>query len=407
MKTNATLLSAIALMAEYSRVTDAHIRIYDHKYEILHELPAETGSSKNFCLSCTNSNDECYEKMIAAIKEAQRLEASHRYTCPLGFDFFISPIYFNGSFTGALLGGSFCKNDAEKNKSLAELMFFCAQSLSAENGNATKLLKRGCPHQLELSAKIEKCKKENHTGKNDSIYPLSKEKELLENLRSGQSESGKKILIDILASAYCANPSQFKNVQSRAIELAVLMCRIGADSGFTAKTMLENNSRYIKTILETKNMYELSDTLCRIIDDLLIQLHSFQGVDHASALKKAEDFIMENLSRKISLEEIARASGFSAPYFSTIFKLETGENLTNYLTRLRVDKAINLLLETNLPLSNIAGACGFEDQSWFSKIFKQLMGISPGKYRFKKGKKSQKIPEIGFSEELSWGADDQ
>jgi transcriptional regulator GlxA family with amidase domain len=58
-----------------------------------------------------------------------------------------------------------------------------------------------------------------------------------------------------------------------------------------------------------------------------------------------------------------------------------GENLSNYLNRLRVEKATTLLTESNLTLNEIALACGFEDQSWFSKIFKSHTGISPGKFR--------------------------
>jgi transcriptional regulator GlxA family with amidase domain len=46
-----------------------------------------------------------------------------------------------------------------------------------------------------------------------------------------------------------------------------------------------------------------------------------------------------------------------------------------------VDRAAALLMDTDIALSDIAGSCGFEDQSWFSKIFKNYTGISPGKYR--------------------------
>jgi AraC-like DNA-binding protein len=126
------------------------------------------------------------------------------------------------------------------------------------------------------------------------------------------------------------------------------------------------------------------------------QIFSFQGVRHASALRKAERYIWENYTRKISLQEIANASGLSAPYFSTIFKEEMGENLSGYLNRLRVEKASRLLTETDLSLSEIAGACGFEDQSWFSKIFKSYTGQSPGKYRNQGGGRSE-ISENNFS----------
>ena len=76
-----------------------------------------------------------------------------------------------------------------------------------------------------------------------------------------------------------------------------------------------------------------------------------------------------------------------------------GENLSKYLNRLRVEKAGRMLLETNLSLSEIAGACCFEDQSWFSKIFKTFTGFSPGKYRSQGGGMVHEISENNLSED--------
>ena len=216
-------------------------------------------------------------------------------------------------------------------------------------------------------------------------YPLEKEKKLLETLSDGDAELGKNILGEILEDSRLANPNQFGCVKYRAIELAILITRLGINSGFTLKTILDSDSRNLLAIKKTKNMEELTATLNGIIDDLTGQIHSFKGIQHASALRKAEQFIMENFSRKLSLEEIAKASGFSAPYFSTIFKEETGENLSKYLSRLKVEKAAALLVGTSLPLGVIAKSCGYEDRSWFSKIFKAHTGVSPRTYRKKKG----------------------
>jgi YesN/AraC family two-component response regulator len=145
--------------------------------------------------------------------------------------------------------------------------------------------------------------------------------------------------------------------------------------------LLEANNRYLKRVQETRNLEELADVIHIIVDRMAGQIFSFQGVRHASALRKAERFIWENYTRKISLQEVADVSGLSAPYFSTIFKEEMGENLSTYLNRLRVEKAAAMLKKTDLPMGEIVTACGFEDQSWFSKIFKNYTGMSPGKYR--------------------------
>jgi AraC-like DNA-binding protein len=62
-----------------------------------------------------------------------------------------------------------------------------------------------------------------------------------------------------------------------------------------------------------------------------------------------------------------------------------------------VEKAGRMLIETNLSLSEIAGSCGFEDQSWFSKIFKTYTGMSPGKYRSQGGGTIKEISENNVS----------
>jgi YesN/AraC family two-component response regulator len=153
----------------------------------------------------------------------------------------------------------------------------------------------------------------------------------------------------------------------------------------------------LKRIQESQTVEELIDVLYITVDRMAGQIFSFQGIRHASALRKADRYIWENYTRKISLQEIADASGLSAPYFSTIFKDEMGENLSSYLNRLRVEKASRMLLETDLSLSEIAGSCGFEDQSWFSKIFKSYTGVSPGKYRGQGGGTIHEISEDNLS----------
>jgi transcriptional regulator GlxA family with amidase domain len=64
-----------------------------------------------------------------------------------------------------------------------------------------------------------------------------------------------------------------------------------------------------------------------------------------------------------------------------------------------VEKACRLLTETNMALSEIASSCGFEDQSWFSKIFKSHTRISPGKYRVQGGGRVREISDSNFSED--------
>jgi YesN/AraC family two-component response regulator len=278
---------------------------------------------------------------------------------------------------------AFPLGDTEKIQSLAERLLLCAESLSSGNENHHEKLRLRSDQQASLSILINELKIQFPDGSALPGYPLEKERELITSLHRGDKEETEKLLNEVLAVLIFSNPEQFQYIQLQVLELAVMLVRAGGNP--TNSTIAEMNVRYFKHIQEAKTVEELTGTLHSIVDNIIEQIVSFQGIPHALALRKAEIFIRENLTRKINLREIAKVAGLSAPYFSTVFKEEMGENLSRYINRLRVEKSIRMLLETNFTLSEISSACCFQDQSWFSKIFKSFTGISPGKYRSQGG----------------------
>jgi AraC-like DNA-binding protein len=373
----------------------------------------------------------CDPLHINAIKESYRYGGYYTYRCPLGFMFWTSPIYVQNRFVGALLGSGFRDGSEnwpgphhpdgnpvteqkfltklelyplakpDKVRALAELMLICAESLSSGNEYYYETIKRRAQQQFRLMSSVQELEEKYPQGANFPGYPMEKERQLLTALRRGDQEAGKTILNDILAALLFSNPGEYKYIQFRAIEIVVLLSRTGGAGGLTAggsidKSQLEANNSNIKRIEDAKSIEELTDVLNVMVEQMAGQIFSFQGVRHAAALRKVERYIQENYSRKISLKEISEVSGLSAPYFSTIFKEEMGENFSSYLNQLRVEKASRLLRETGQSLSEIAGSCGFEDQSWFSKIFKTYTGLSPGKYRGQNGS-IKEISDQNFS----------
>jgi AraC-like DNA-binding protein len=177
------------------------------------------------------------------------------------------------------------------------------------------------------------------------------------------------------------NQGNLELIRFKAIELLVILSRAAIFSNADEESLLEANNRSLKRIQEAKTTTELENVLQIAAGRLAGGIFSLKGIRHASALRRAQRYIWENYTRKISLEEISSASGLSAPYFSSIFNEEIGESLSNYLNRIRVEKAASMLIETGKPMGEIADLCGFEDQSWFSKVFKKHTGVNPGIYR--------------------------
>jgi YesN/AraC family two-component response regulator len=104
-------------------------------------------------------------------------------------------------------------------------------------------------------------------------------------------------------------------------------------------------------------------------------------VKHADVIFKVIDLIKSSYMKKLTLEEAARSVYLSPAYFSRVFKLETGTNFTSYLNNVRIEESKKLLRNERINLADIAGMVGYEDQSYFSKVFKKLTGMSPLKYR--------------------------
>ena len=98
-------------------------------------------------------------------------------------------------------------------------------------------------------------------------------------------------------------------------------------------------------------------------------------------LRRACEFIEANLEGDPSIVDIAAECGLSSSHFAKAFKRTTGAPPHAWLSRRRIERAKQLLRETNLPLAEIALACGFVDQSHLSRMFAKNEGCSPGRWR--------------------------
>ena len=98
-------------------------------------------------------------------------------------------------------------------------------------------------------------------------------------------------------------------------------------------------------------------------------------------LRRAIEFMHDNYSRELALEEIASAAYLSEYHFARLFKQITGVTVHVYLANLRLERARKLLVETSFPVNEIAAMVGYQSQSHFTKIFKSATGVTPRVYR--------------------------
>lgn len=98
-------------------------------------------------------------------------------------------------------------------------------------------------------------------------------------------------------------------------------------------------------------------------------------------IARAKEYIQQHQTEDLSLGQVAKAVNASTFYFCKMFKKVTGINFTDYVSRIRIERAKNLLLNRNLRVSEIAFEVGFQSLTHFNRVFKKILGQSPTEYR--------------------------
>lgn len=103
-----------------------------------------------------------------------------------------------------------------------------------------------------------------------------------------------------------------------------------------------------------------------------------------SGIHRVQDWLIENMSEKATIETLAKLVNMSARNLTRIFRKVTGISINDFRRLLRLEKAHQLLLQTNLTIEHVAQQCGFENPRQFRRIFKKEKGVLPSDFRKKK-----------------------
>ena len=389
------LHKANKIAKHYERVTNCSVSVMRPDYL---SLP-DKGSSRSecsvkmnklnfFCRHClgkinNNGRKICALMHIDAVKKAKKLGGANIYLCEKGFVFWTSPFYLGEHLAGALVSGGIAYSGSDHKsiqsnnriKALVSMMLICADQISRMSFTQKNI--------NAASAESNEADTGNNVQNDNIVYFIDMERMLLAYLRRGDNDKAEELIMKLLNTKDKEVKQDILAFRLKAMELAVLLSRATSDpNDINDDSVIEANSNFLKRIVESQDHEEIEKIVLDVAEKMSGKIFSFQGVQHFTALRNADRFIWDNYTRKIGLQEVAKASGLSSPYFCMIFKEEMGETLSDYLNRLRMEKAAIMLLKTYLPINEIAKSCGFVDQSWFSKIFKNNTGLTPGKFRY-------------------------
>ena len=223
-------------------------------------------------------------------------------------------------------------------------------------------------------------------GEGPRPSPLEYEKELQKHIALGDKKQAQETLNNWLGYIYFQSGGDVAVIKARMMELIVLLSRASIEGGADVGQILGLNNRFLEEIRAMDRPDDMNVWLSRAMHRFISYTFDFSTVKHNDVIFKVISYIREHLGEKIALADVANQVYLSRSYLSRIFKEEMGCNLSHYINKMRVEKAKEYLLDNSVNIIDVAFLVGFEDQSYFAKVFKSLCGVSPGRYRELRGK---------------------
>jgi len=359
------------------------------------------------------SSDTCEKLHINASKMAINLGETYIFSCHANLNHIVFPLVNNNVFLGSILVGPFLMEapdslliqDISKKYQIptcalldlydesgsikvltpklvtqvSKLLYYLFFSLLTE-GKQQLIINQGKLHQQsKISESIQMykfCEIDPSTA-----YPYEKEKALMTKVKTGNVQEAKGILNDLLGYVLFSEGSSLDIVKSRAIELCSLLSRAAIEGGAATDSSLKINNQFLKTLQQITDLDALCFKLQEIVEVFTESMFNYVPTKNNEMTKKALNFISKNYAINITLEDVASQVHLNPAYFSTVFKQSTGSSFKEYLNMVRIEESKRLLANTDYSVIDIAIATGFEDQSYFSKVFKKYTGLTPKQYR--------------------------
>lgn len=153
------------------------------------------------------------------------------------------------------------------------------------------------------------------------------------------------------------------------------------DAGYSTAKMNADKIRYFKQIDQAPDCDHLSAILDDILAAVKLTLLSGGRERENSLFRQIQEYIAANCEKELRLYDLARQFHLNYTYLSTLFYQNTQEHFSDYLNRIRIEKAKKLLRTEDQSIQSISEQCGFGNQGYFSKIFRKLVGCSPREYQ--------------------------
>lgn len=394
----------------FSGAVDIGFIVSDFDGNVIEEYGYGCESCK-ICEIAGVNKSRCIRSQNYSMAEAERFGGKYIYYCPMGLCCFGSPILVDSNQPAKIIAGPFlmvdkddyidCELSGFDYKTKRKLIFEInnipfIQTNKVNNLSTLLFMTVGFMNKVSVSNRLlETQSSENIQGqiseyifhiKNEDAkikYPFEIEKKLVKYILDSDREHTNITLNELLGYVLFSSGQDLNLIKIRINEILTIICRTAIDAGADSENTLSICDAGKNKVINAKNFEDMCFHISNVTNKLMDSIFKYSDTSHANTIRLCVQYINAHYYEKISLEDLAEMVYLSSAYLSRVFKKETGTTFNNYLCGVRISKAKTLLCHNDLKISDISAAVGFDDQSYFTKVFRKVVGITPMTYRAK------------------------
>ncbi len=395
-------------------ITDVPVTFFSNQGEIQWECHKQSKFC-NFFDVYQDSSSVCMKNLISSSKLAAQLGEPYVFVCKSGLVKIAVSLIINGQVLGCFMAGPiimgglkesvitnvFSLNNIHFDAYPKIILFLRAMKvfkpkevsyLSVLLGNCIlasitpnsdySSINSQYKEQRRIGENLQKYKKENRT----MPYPYDLESQLIEQVKDGDAKNGLETFKKLLGEISLIEVGDLSSIKTKILSICTILSRIATERTSLSQEQAESYFYDMNILNQAVSFQELSILASNLIQSITKAVASNAYSGNSQIIKLAIQNINENYKNKMSLKTVAEDLHTNPSYLSTLFKQEMGTTFTDYLNQVRINRSCELLADSSLSLIDISIQSGFDDQSYFTKVFRKVKDTTPKDYRKSFGK---------------------
>lgn len=211
------------------------------------------------------------------------------------------------------------------------------------------------------------------------------EKKMLQVIKEGRVDEIKNLstLKEEEVASVLSKSSYIRSIKNHVITLITLASRASIEGGLHDEIAFGLHDRFIQKVEDANRIDKVREVAKEVLYTFAGKVYQVKNERYSKTITSCKEYIYKHLYDNISHDDIANEVELSPKYLSVLFKKEVGITVSDYIQQTKIEEAKKLLAYSKTPISEIYSLLNFNDQSYFTKVFKKVVGVTPKQYREK------------------------